>query len=153
MSKIKLAPINTFTLIPEGQHIFKITAVKYKDAYGKLEVSMETADGLKHIERFQFLNNGGGQNEGAIKAFSYFGRVALNDITVDEIDPDDLVGHYIEADVEHQQVPSTKNPGEMFTFVKLGDKRPAAGFAVENSETAPVKEVQTKPFDLDDLLG
>jgi len=50
-------------------------------------------------------------------------------------------------------VPSTKNPGEMFTFVKLGDKRSAAGFAGESAEAEPVKEVPSKPFDLDDLLG
>lgn len=68
-----------FTLIPEGTHVFKITAVNYKEAFGKLEITMQTQSGAKHIERFSLLKTDGSPNEGALNAFSYFAKTALND--------------------------------------------------------------------------
>ena len=53
MAKIGLT--EGFSLIPEGTHTFKITAVKYKEEFGKLEVTMQTQGGSKHIERFSLL--------------------------------------------------------------------------------------------------
>lgn len=53
MAKIGLT--EGFSLIPEGTHVFKITDVKYKEEFGKLEVTMQTQGGSKHIERFSLL--------------------------------------------------------------------------------------------------
>lgn len=53
MAKIGLS--DGFSLIPEGTHIFKITGVSYKEAFGKLEITMQTQSGAKHIERFSLL--------------------------------------------------------------------------------------------------
>ena len=49
MAKIGLS--DGFSLIPEGTHVFKITGVSYKEAFGKLEVTMQTyyLDSTVHI--------------------------------------------------------------------------------------------------------
>ena len=49
MAKIGLS--EGFTLIPEGTHVFKITAVNYKEAFGKLEITMQTQSGAKHMPK------------------------------------------------------------------------------------------------------
>lgn len=132
MSKIGLTA--GFSLIPEGTHVFKITGVKYKEDFGKMEVSMEIANGQKHTERFSLLKNNGEVNEGGMNAFSYFAKAALNDFSLQEIDEQDLVGHFIRCEVTHTEPqPNINDPSKTVQFVRLGNKEPADGF-----DTAPV---------------
>ena len=113
MAKIGLT--EGFSLIPEGTHTFKITAVKYKEEFGKLEVTMQTQGGSKHIERFSLLKADGSPNEGAYNAFSYFAKTALGDFELTEIDHEDLVGCFIECDIEHEvQDESERNQVKAF---------------------------------------
>lgn len=133
-----------FSVIPEGTHIFKITDVNYKEAFGKLEVSMVTQKGQKHIERFSLLRNDGSPNEGAYNAFSYFAKTALNDYTLTEIDHTDLVGHFIECDVEHDIQPNKNNPEKTVTFARLTDKRPSKGWNSQD-EDLPTPSTKTAP--------
>lgn len=150
MAKITLS--NSFTLIPEGTHIFKITAVEYKPDFGKLNVTMETKTGDKHVERFSLINAQGQPNNGGINAFTFFARTALQDYVVSEIDHTDLIGKYIKCSVTHNKVPSTKKEGEFVTFVQLGDKATADGF--EDGDTPPTTTKKSSSnFNLDDLLG
>ena len=106
MAKIGLT--EGFSLIPEGTHVFKITDVKYKEEFGKLEVTMQTQGGSKHIERFSLLKTDGSPNEGAYNAFSYFAKTALKDFELIEIDHTDLIGHFIECDITLSGVATTK---------------------------------------------
>lgn len=117
-----------FQLIPEGQHIFRIDDVNYDEEWGRLEVKMTTERGMKHTERFMLKDANDLPNERALNAFSYFAKTAMNDFSLEEIDHDDLIGHYISAVVKHTQVPSKKDPTKTMTFVNLGDKSPANGF-------------------------
>lgn len=159
----KIALSEGFTVIPEGTHIFKIVEVNYKEAYGKLEIKMKTAKGQTHIERFSLIKSDGSSNEGALNAFSYFAKTALGDYTLQDIDPEELVGFFIECDVEHDIQPSNRNPNKNVTFVRLTDKRPADGYDEEEvitpppaKKTAPAvkkTEVKAKGLDLDALLG
>lgn len=126
MAKIGLS--EGFSLIPEGTHVFKITAVNYKEDFGKLEVVMQTQSGAKHTERFSLLKSDGQPNEGALNAFSYFAKVALDDFSLVEIDHEDLLGHFVECDVEHDKQPSNKDPNKTVTFVRLADKRVSYGW-------------------------
>ena len=160
MAKIALS--GGYTPIPEGTHIFKITEVTYKETFGKIEVKMETAKGLTHIERFSLLGKNGSPNEGAMNAFSFFAKTALNDFELTEIDHNDLVGRFIECVVEHDVQPSNKNPDKTVTFVKLTDKSPADGFTEPVAKpaakkTTPATAKATTPKgavpNLDDLLG
>lgn len=140
-----------FTPIPEGVHVFKITAVEYKKDFGKLLVTMETKTGKRHIERYSLLDGKGSPNPAAMNAFSYFAKTAMNDYDLEEIDEEELVGHYIQATVEHKVVESNKTPGKMLTFVQLGDKEPADGFEGEEPE-AEEEFVQADDSAVDDLL-
>lgn len=161
MAKIPLT--DSFSLIPEGTHVFKITEVTYKEEFGKLEVKMKTAKEQTHTERFTFMKQDGSANEGAYNAFSYFAKTALQDYTLTEIDHNDLVGCYIKCEVKHDEQPSNKDPNKTVTFIRLGDKSTADGFEEEEApaptpkKTAPAasKEAPKKSgsFDLDALLG
>ena len=146
MAKIKLTK-SEFSIIPEGEHVFKVTKCTYDEDFGKLEVELTTASGQKHIERFFLINDLGEINEGAQKAFSFFAKTCLNNYNLDEIDTDDLVGRYIKAEVIHRKEPSNKDPNKTVTFINLGDKSPALGFE-EN-----IPEKKDKKLDLDSLLG
>lgn len=141
-----------YSIVPEGVHIFRVDSIDYKEVYGKMEVVLVTKDGIKHTERYGLMDDKGQTNQGAMNAFSYFAKCALNNFDAVEIDLDDLIGRYIEASVTHEQVPKRNGkPGEMSTFARLGDKAPASGFdpAPQASEERPSKPT----YDLDSILG
>ncbi len=156
MAKIGLT--EGFTLIPEGTHVFKIVDVNYKEDFGKMEITMQTATGQKHVERFSLLSKNGEPNQGAMNAFSYFAKTALNDFSLTEIDHEDLVGHFIRCEVTHEEVESNRTPGKMLKFVRLGDKASCDGF--DNAAPAPAPASAPAPtagkpkkFDLNNILG
>lgn len=144
MARITLSKNTGFTLIPEGFHVFKIVDVdmsKY-DEYGKIEVKMETENGQKHSERFSLLNAKGEVNEGALNAFSYFARTVMNDYKADDIDPADLVGHYIRAEVKHvESTTINERTGKPYINVNLGDKEPALGFDGVSEDSDELEEL------------
>lgn len=129
MARIKLTDTG-YTLIPEGVHVFKITEVEYDETFGKMTVTMQTQDGQKHFERFSLLKQNGEVNEGAIKAFSFLAKTALNNFEVDEIDEQDLVNCYISATVKHEPYDYTNKNGEhkSGTSERLNNYQPALGF-------------------------
>lgn len=147
MAKIRLAE-GGFNLIPEGTTTFKITKVDYKEDFGKMEIELQTKDGKKHTERFGLLKNNGEVNEGALKAFSYFAKTALNNFKVDEIDHDDIVGCYITAMVKHESYEYEKD-GETKTgkSARLNDYAVAVGFGSAKEETT----TSTSSDDIDEL--
>lgn len=146
MSTIKLSTTD-YTPIPEGTHTFKVLEVKYDKDFGKLDIGLVLQSGRKHNERFHLINSAGEANEKVLTVFSIFARNVLNDFSLDEIDPDELVGHYVTATVEHNKVTSNKDPDKELTFVNLANYAPAEGFDV------PTAESNDDDFDLDDLLG
>ena len=155
MAKIKLAQ-STYSVIPEGEHVFQISAAEYDEDFGKVAFEMVTASGQKHTEIFNLIKADGEINEGALNAFSYFAKVALNDFNVDEIDPQDLVGCYMRCVVSHDVRPHKNDPNRTVTFVRLGDKFPADGFESESKKTdGPKQSVPAAPgaIDLDAILG
>ncbi len=144
MARITLSKNTGFTLIPEGFHVFKIVDVdmsKY-EGFGKIEVKLETANGQKHSERFSLLNAKGEVNEGALNAFSYFARTVLNDYKAEDIDPAELVGHFIRAEVTHE-VSETINErtGKPYINARLGDKEPALGFDGASEDSDELEEL------------
>ena len=152
MAKMKLSE-STFTLIPEGTAIFKVVEVddsKYED-FGKIAVKLQTAKGETHTETFTLVKNSGELNEGALKAWSYFARVCLNNFQADEIDTQDIVGCYIKATVKHETYTRTKGDkaGTEGKAVRLNDYTTATGFAAP----ATAKAVEDdSDDDLDDFL-
>lgn len=124
-----------FQIMPEGEQVLKITKAEYDEDFGKATFILENAKGQTCQERFSLLNQDGSPNEKAMGAFSFFAKTALNDFDIEDVDPVELVGHFIKAEVIHNKVPSTKDPTKMMTFVNLGSKSPADGF--EGASAAP----------------
>ena len=131
---IKLSNSPTFVIIPEGRHTFKITNVNYNQDFGKMEITLVTSEGMKQTERYNLFNNNGEYNEKAINAFSYFARVATGNMALEEIEAEQLVGCFINAEVVHTKQPNKNDPQKIVTFVNLKNYEVAKGF-----ETAPKK--------------
>ena len=133
MAKIGLT--GGFTPLPEGVYVFKIEKVEYKESFGKLKITLITSDGRRHTEQFSLLDSKGKPNEGAYNAFSYFAKTALNNFDLEEIDDQDLVGHYIKCSIEHQVVDG--KDGVTRTYAHLGkDKESVDGFEGEEAPAA-----------------
>lgn len=161
-----------FTLIPEGTYVFRIYDVSYDNEFGKIEIKLVNAAGMTQTERFTIKDKNDETNEKALNAFSYFAKTAMGDYTLEDIDPMELIDHFIEAEVVHTKLPSNKDPNKTVTFANLGDKAPAEYFDTEpvsralmlgkdkNAAPAPQKQVTApapaapkKGLDLDALLG
>ena len=154
MSRIPLT--SGFSLIPEGEYIFRIYEATYDEDFGKIIVKMVTADGQTHNERFSIKTKDDEYNEGALNAFSYFARTALQDFESEDIEISDLIDHYIKAEVVHTKQPRRDNPDKTVTFANLGNKSKADGFDTEPvAKALTLGKKEQKPvndIDLDSLL-
>ena len=114
-----------FVIIPEGEYVFRIYDATYDEDFGRIEIKLVNAQGATHTERFSIKDKNDEYNEKALNAFSYFAKTAMNDYTMEDIDPEQLINHYIRAEVVHTKVPSNKDPNKEVTFANLGDKSPS----------------------------
>ena len=160
-----------FTLIPEGVYVFRIYDASYDEEFGKIVVKLVNAQGATQTEKFNIKDNNDEINEKALNAFSYFAKTAMNDFTLEDVDPEELIDHYIRAEIVHTQSPSRKDPTKNVTFSNLGDKSPADGFDTDavpralsmtgdatqqKQSSAPATATAEEPkkgLDLDALLG
>ena len=138
-----------FQIMPEGEQVLKITKAEYDEDFGKAVFTLANAKGQTCQERFGLLMQDGSPNERALNAFSFFAKTAMNNFDLEDVDPTELVGHYIRAEVIHNKVPSNQDPTKMKTFVNLGSKSPADGFDGVPAEDAP----KSTGLDLNALLG
>ena len=125
-----------FVVIPEGEYVFRIYDATYDEEFGRIVVKLVTASGLTHQERFSIKNSDDEYNEKALNAFSYFAKTALNDFSREDIDIEELIDHYIRAEVTHTKQPNKNDPTKTVTFANLGDKSPADGFDTEPTARA-----------------
>ena len=138
-----------FQIMPEGEQVLKITNAEYDEDFGKVVFTLANVKGQSCQERFNLLNQDGSPNERALNAFSFFAKTAMNDFDMEDVDPTELVGRYIKAEVIHNKVPSNQDPTKTKTFVNLGSKSPADGFDGVTAEAAPM----STGLDLNALLG
>ena len=125
-----------FSVVPEGEHIFRIYKVDYDQKFGKVTVWLVNAKGITHRENYNLMRDNGQANDGACSAFSFFAKTAMNDFSLTDIDPEELVDRYIKAKVTHDTLPSTNDPAKTVTFAHLGEKWPADGFDETPTEKA-----------------
>lgn len=166
---------SNFALIPEGTYVFRIYDATYDEEFGKIEIKLVNAAGMTHTERFSIKDKNDELNEKALNAFSYFAKTAMNDYSLEDIDPEELIDHFICAEVVHTKLPSNKDPNKTVTFANLGDKSPAEYFDTEpvaralnigrsndkvatppapkQATVAPASAQPSKGLDLDALLG
>jgi hypothetical protein len=133
MARIPMTGGN-YQQIPEGEQVLKVTKAEYDAEFGKIIITLQNVKGLTCQERFSILNQDNTPNEKALNAFSFFAKTVMNNFEMEDVDPEELVGHYLRAEIIHNQVPSNKDPNKMMTFVNLGNKTPADGF---DGEPAP----------------
>lgn len=139
-----------FQIMPEGEQVLKITAAEYDEDFGKAVFTLANAKGQTCREQFSLLNQDGTPNEKSMNAFSFFAKTAMNDFDLEDIDPVELVGHYLRAEVTHRTQPNRNDPTKTVTFINLGNKSPADGFDGV-SATAPAPKAAG--LDLSALLG
>ena len=145
MAKIPLT--EGFSLLSEGDHKLVITGVNYEADFGKLEIKTKDVNtNQAFTERFNLINKDGTPCEPAMNAFSYAAKVALNDFSATEVDPEDLVGYKYEVTIEHTKVDSKREPGKQMTFAKVVERRVC-------EEAPEVKAPQQTTINLDDLLA
>ena len=137
-----------FQTMPEGEQVLKITKAEYDEDFGKAIFTLANAKGQTCQERFNLLNLDNTPNERALNAFSFFAKTAMNNFDLEDVDPTELVGRYIRAEVIHNKVESRTEPGKMKTFVNLGSKSPADGF-----DGAVAEAPKSTGLDLNALLG
>ena len=165
-----------FALIPEGTYVFRIYDATYDEEFGKIEIKLVNAAGMTQTERFSIKDKNDELNEKALNAFSYFAKTAMNDYSLEDVDPSELIDHFICAEVVHTKLPSNKDPNKTVAFANLGDKSPAEYFDTEpvaramsisrgdskaatpppapkQATTAPAAAQPSKGLDLDALLG
>ena len=148
--------------------VFRIYKVDYNEDFGKLVIHLVNAQGITIQERFSLMGADGNMNDKACAAFSFFAKTALNDFSLEAVDPATLVNHYIKADVTHTETPSNKDPKKTLTFANLGDKwvaecfdtTPVAKALTLGNETTQVttptpteQPAQTKGLDINALLN
>ena len=162
---------STFTVCPEGRHIFRIYKVEFNPDFGKVMLHMVNAQGHIVKEQFILMRADGSMNEPACNAFSFFARTALNDYSREAIDHTELVNRYIGVEIVHTIQPNKNDPTKTGTFANLGrEKWVASGFDTtpvakaltlgtetevpKATATVPVEETPaTTGLDLDSLLG
>jgi hypothetical protein len=81
-----------------------------------------------------------------LNAFSYFAKNALNDFTIEEVDPADLVGCFFQADVTHDVQPNKNDPNKTVTWIRLNNWKPSKGFA-EKGQTKKAPSIWTNCWD------
>lgn len=140
-----------FAPIPEGTYIFKITKVEYKPDFGKLNVTLKTQAGKSHVESFMLIDKAGNPNSGAMAAFSFFAKAVMNDFTLEEIDEQELVGRYIQADIEHTLVESKTKPGDIKTFAHVRNPEAVGGY--DGGEPSEDGFMKVEEAEEDDLLS
>ena len=149
-----------FAICPEGKHIFRIYKVEYNEEFGKIAVHLVNAQGVTHVERFSLMNDSGDMNDKACNVFSFFAKTALNNFSIEEIDHNDLVNHYIGGEITHTVLPNSNDPTKTVTFANITNKWVANGFdtepckkALELGNAPAPAEQPAEGVNLDNLLN
>lgn len=157
----RIPMVSSFKKTPEGEYVFRIYDVKYDETFGTLELNMVDATGQKHLERYYLKDQNDQPNEKALASFSYLAKAAMDDFEMDDVDPDDLINHYIRCEVVHRT--GEGKDGKTKTYVNLTNIATEYGFDKDPIPDAltigrkpaakPQPEAEAEDeFDLDALL-
>lgn len=119
-----------FRNLEEGpRQILTIAAISYDDKYGKAQVTFEDSRGGSQVETYTMGAPGKKQSRGqkvAQNIFSTMAKNALHDWEIEDIDPDELVGLDVMADVTRDKSVN-EDTGEVryYTHVRNFKEAPA----------------------------
>lgn len=148
---IKLSESTNTSLIAEGEHILQITKVEDKSMFGKLDFTLRNAKGQFANNNFKNLDT----NPKAVNVMSYFVRCALDDFTVEEIEPKDLVGRYVKCEITHNKGAKATFANVTNTSALSDEEKDAIDFDFVNEvpdETATTATVEDDELDFDDFF-
>ena len=155
-----------FSPMDEGVQVLRIYGVDYNEKFGNLTLYLVNAKAQTMRETFRFKGKDGKPNEGAMNAFSYFAKTAMDDFEMEDVDPMDLIDHYIQVEVIHQdsngrtyanlgrdkavayEFDESPDPKALTMTVKPKDAK-----AKPAAQSAPEPPVNANSVNLDDLLG
>lgn len=112
--------------LEEGVHNFKIVEVNFKEEYMKLSITLRTKYGAETYLNFNFIGNDGKPNEVANRIFSFFARTALHDKEAKQVDPETLVGRFVQATATKRTY--TNKDGEEKTAFDLKNFKEINGY-------------------------
>lgn len=136
-----------YVKIPEGTHKFIVDSVEDKlSDFGKITVTLKTEKGLTNKQTYILYKDVKKDilNDGAITAFSIMARAVLQDNDVESIEPQELVGKYVQADVTYEEY--DKEDGSKGTATRLKNWASCDGFGVKATK-------EDGELDLDAILG
>lgn len=120
MAKINLAESNGAFINQPGKNVLLvITKAKYDQEYGKVEIVLENEKGEIVNNNYGLLDNDGSINEGALKAFSYFARVAVGDWGRDDIEDEEMIGCFVRCDIEMKEGTKEGKDGKKMEFANI----------------------------------
>lgn len=141
MAKITLAESNGAFINQPGKNVLlRITKAKYDTGFGKVEIVLENENGEIVNNNYNLIDNDGSTNEGALKAFSYFARVAVGDWSRDDIEDEDLVGCFIRCDIEMKEGTKLSKDGKTLEFANI-----VKSYMTDDKFEPKKKEKSTKP--------
>lgn len=120
MARIQLAESNGAYITEAGKNVLlKITKCNYDPEYGKVEMTLENEKGETLNNNFGLMAQDGSMNEGALKAFSYFSRVAMGDWGAQDVEDEDLIGKFIRADITMTEGKKPGKDGKTVSFANI----------------------------------
>lgn len=121
MAKIKLAASTGGAFISKaGKNVLlQIIESDYDQDFGKVSIVLQNKKGETMQNNFNLLDAEGSLKEGALKAFSYFSRVALGDWSKDDIEAEELVGCVLRGDIVMTKGNKPGKSGEDVFFANL----------------------------------
>lgn len=141
MAKITLAESNGAFINQPGKNVLlRITKAKYDTEYGKVEIVLENENGEIVNNNYNLIDNDGSTNEGALKAFSYFARVAVGDWGRDDIEDEDLVGCFVRCDIEMKTGKKEDKNGNIMEFANI-----VKSYMTDDAFEPKKKEKSAKP--------
>jgi len=154
MSRITLT--GGFSLMPEGDYVFKIVEAEYKEDFGKIKITMENEAGKKHFENFTIVDAKGNVNDAASGAFSALAKTAMDDNTLTDIDPEELVGKYLKGLIAHREYTATDGTVKKSTTKAPGTwwEHPDESEIAQYESVRSAKKTENKaPIDLKSILN
>lgn len=119
---MKIGLSEGFRRLREGRdQVLSIVEVSYDDKFGKMNVTFEDEYGGSKTECYRMGVPGKEQshsNKVAQDVFSTMAKHALRDWDVEEIDPDELVGLTVMADVTTNEVEGDDGVKRKFTNIR-----------------------------------
>lgn len=137
MAKIRLSQGGGF-ISSEGKNVLlKVISAEYKQDFGKINITLVNKTGQSIQNNFVISRNGK-DNEGALKAFSFFARQVMGTY-VDDIEIEELIGRYVLADIKLVKGTRQNEQGEDVYFANI-DKVYETDKRFDTEETVSKKQ-------------